>query len=217
MALNLFAALMPKEADFIDLFCRHSEKILAAAGELRQILAEDGRLDEHVAAIRRLEAEADGFARRLFVAANRTFNAPIDRENILGLTHDLDDVIDLIEDTAIGIRRYQLRAFSEEMKAMADAVLHSVELLQKAIPLLAAITRKFEAILDLCQRVGQIEGEADDCLEAGLTALRAELRAGAIDTITYLDRKEIYDLLERVVDKCDDVANALETITAKHV
>ncbi len=66
-------------------------------------------------------------------------------------------------------------------------------------------------------RPGTQEGQADDSFDAGLFRLRGRLTSGEIDTITYLDRKEIYELLEQVVDKCDDVANTIETITIKHV
>lgn len=173
--------------------------------------------DIHVAAIRALETEADAVAKRVFIAANRTFNAPIDREDILALAHDLDDAVDFIEDTAKGIQRYEVREFPAEMRAMADAVVESAGVLQEAMPLLDAITQKHKTIFGLCERVGRIEGEADESFDAGLSRLRAQLRAGEIDTIAYIDRKELYELLEEVVDKCDDVANVLQSITAKHV
>ena len=57
---------------------------------------------------------------------------------------------------------------------------------------------------------------ADESFDLGLTHLRAQLRRGEVDTIGYIDRKELYELIEDVVDKCDDVANAVQTITAKH-
>jgi len=72
-------------------------------------------------------------------------------------------------------------------------------------------------IAALCEQVGQIEGRADESLDLGLTRLRTQLRAGEVDTIGYIDRKELYELIENVVDKCDDVANAIQSITAKHV
>ena len=68
----------------------------------------------------------------------------------------------------------------------------------------------------LCEQVGQIEGRADASFDLGLTRLRAQLKSGEIDTIGYIDRKELYEHIENVVDKCDDVANAIQSITAKH-
>ena len=63
----------------------------------------------------------------------------------------------------------------------------------------------------------EIEERADASLDLGLTRLREQLRAGELDTVGYIDRKELYELIEDVVDKCDDVANAIQSITAKHV
>jgi uncharacterized protein len=217
MTLNLFRHLMPREESFTALFCEQTRCIVAAAQELRRMINADSSDDIHVTTIRSLELEADQVAKKVFVAANRTFNAPIDREDILALAHDLDDAVDLIEDTAKGIQRYGVREFPAEMRAMADAVVQSAEVLQEVMPLLDAITQEHKSIFSLCEKIGRIEGEADECFDAGLSRLRIQLRGGEIDTIAYIDRKELYELLEEVVDKCDDVANALQSVTAKHV
>lgn len=217
MALNLFSFLMPAEPSFTALFCRQAKAIAAAGQELRRLVEQDGPMDQRVAAIGAIEAEADNAARALFIAANRTFNAPIDREDIVGLARELDDVVDLIEDTAKAIQRYKVDYFSPEIRKMADAVVRCAAALEEAVPLLDSITREYRTILALCERIGRIEGEADECFDAGLTRLRERLRSGEIDTAAYIDRKELYELLEAVVDKCDDVANTLQAITAKHV
>jgi predicted phosphate transport protein (TIGR00153 family) len=217
MALNLFGRLMPAQANFTTLFCAQAKSIRAAAQALRRLIGDPADIDGSVARIRAIEVEADAAARRVFIAANRTFNAPIDREDILALGHELDDVVDLIEDAAKAIQRYDVRNFSPEMHRMVDSVIRAADAIEKAMPLLDAITREYRSILALCEEIGRIEGEADDCLDAGLGHLRQGLRAGEIDAVAYMDRKEIYELLEAVVDKCDDVADALETITAKHV
>jgi predicted phosphate transport protein (TIGR00153 family) len=217
MALNLFSRLMPREEAFTALFCEQTKYVVEASRKLKSLVDGDGAIDAHVGEIRGIEAAADAVARKIFMAANRTFNAPIDREDILALAHDLDDVVDLIEDTSRGIQRYDVREFPHEMRQMADAVVRSGEVLEQVMPLLDAITPQYKSIFALCERIGQIEGEADECLDLGLLHVRAQLRAGEIDTIAYIDRKEIYELLEQVVDKCDDVANTLQAITAKHV
>ena len=129
----------------------------------------------------------------------------------------IGDCVDLIEDTAKGIQRYGVREFPAEMRAMADAVVEAAGVLQKVMPFLDWIAKDHKAIFALCEQVGQIEGRADASFDLGLTRLRAQLRAGELDTIAYIDRKELYELIENVVDKCDDVANAIQSITAKHV
>ena len=217
MSLNLFSRLMPAEEAFTPLFCEQAQRILQAAKELQQMIAEDAPAERHVATIRQIEMAADAVARRIFIGANRTFNAPIDREDILGLAHVLDDCVDLIEDTAKGIQRYGVRDFPAEMRAMGDAVVEAAVVLQQVMPFLDSVSKDHKAVSALCKQVGLIEGRADASFDLGLTRLRAQLRAGEVDTIGYIDRKELYELIEDVVDKCDDVANAIQSITAKHV
>jgi len=217
MALNVFRHLMPREESFTVLFCEQTRSIVASAQELRRMIDAGGSNDAHVAAIRSLETEADAIAKKIFVAANRTFNAPIDREDILVLAHDLDDAVDLIEDTAKGIVRYDVHALAPEMRAMADAVVDCAERLRKVMPYLDSLTRDHRTIFAICEEIGLIEGRADESFDQGLTNLRVQLRAGELDTIGYIDRKELYELVENVVDKCDDIANSIQSITAKHV
>jgi predicted phosphate transport protein (TIGR00153 family) len=217
MALNLFRRIMPPEESFTELFCELTERIVDGARELRAMVDGKGPVETHVAKIRSIESAADGVARKIFLAANRTFNAPIDREDLLELANDLDDTVDLIEDTAKGIQRYGIETFSTEIRAMADAVVQSAELLAKVMPFLDSITTKHREIFALCEQVGHVEERADQSFDAALLRLRGELRAGTLDTVGYIDRKEIFELMEDVVDKCDDVANAVQTITAKHV
>ena len=217
MALNLFGRLMPVEESFTILFCEQASHILDAANKLRTMIVDEVDIEAHVASIRDIETKADVAARKVFIAANRTFNAPIDREDILHLAHELDDAVDLIEDTAKGIARYEVHSMPVEMHAMADAIVDSAERLRKVMPYLDSVTRDYRQIFALCEEIGQIEGRADDSFDQGLTKLRVQVRNGEIDTLAYLDRKELYELVEHVVDKCDDIANAVQSITAKHV
>src|SRR5207248_2909429 len=126
-----------------------------AAEQLRQLTADESHAEHQVAIIREIEKAADAVARRIFIAANRTFNAPIDREDILALAHVLDDCVDLIEDTAKGIQRYGVRQFPAEMRAMADAVVEAAGVLRKVMPFLDSIAKDHKVIAALCEQVGQ--------------------------------------------------------------
>jgi uncharacterized protein Yka (UPF0111/DUF47 family) len=216
MALNLFGRFMPPEESFTRLFCEQAARIVDAAHVLRKMIVDDADIDRHVAEIRNIESAADAVARKVFLAANRTFNAPIDREDIVRLAHDLDDAVDLMEDTAKGIARNDLHKHSPEKRALADAIVECAERLQKVMPYLDSVSRDHRTIMALCEEIGLIEGRADESFDQGLTNLRAQVRAGEIDTLGYLDRKELLELLENVVDKCDDIANVIQSITAKH-
>jgi predicted phosphate transport protein (TIGR00153 family) len=217
VALNLFRSLMPAEEAFTPLFCEQAQLILRAATELQQMTARGAPHEQHVATIRGIELSADAVAKKIFVAANRTFNAPIDREDILELAHLLDDCVDMIEDTAKSIERYGVREVPADMRVIADAVVEAAEVLRDVMPFLDSIGKDYKSIAALCQNVGEIEGRADESFDRGVTHLRAQLRAGEVDTIGYIDLKELYELIEDVVDKCDDVANSVQSITAKHV
>jgi predicted phosphate transport protein (TIGR00153 family) len=181
------------------------------------MVVDDVDIAAHVASIREIETKADAAARKVFIAANRTFNAPIDREDILHLAHELDDAVDLIEDTAKGIERYDVHSMPIEMHEMANAIVDSAERLRKVMPYLDSVTRDYRQIFALCQEIGEIEERADDSFDRGLTKLRVQVREHEIDTLAYLDLKELYELVENVVDKCDDIANTVQSITAKHV
>ena len=100
---------------------------------------------------------------------------------------------------------------------MVDAVVESADLLKEIMPHLDSITSDHKTIFALCERIGNIEQSADESFDAGLSRIRKELGSGILAPIAYLDRKEVYELIERVVDKCDDVANVIQTVTAKHV
>ena len=130
MAFNLFKHLMPHEEAFTPLFCEQPQCIAQAANELRRMIRGDGPSGQrHVAAIREIEVAADAVPRRIFIAANRTFNAPIDREDILALAHVLDDCVDLIEDTAKEIQRYGVVDFAKYVTfgASPRASIHLIE------------------------------------------------------------------------------------------
>jgi predicted phosphate transport protein (TIGR00153 family) len=218
MALNLFSRLMPPEKSFTTLFCEQAGCMVDAAEELRDMVGKrEVTLDAHIASIRAIEKKSDAVVREIFLSANRTFNAPIDREDILALAHEIDDVVDLIEDTAKAVQRYANATIPQDMQAMVNGTVESAELLRKAMPFLDSITRDHRQLYALCQRVGQIEEQADESFDAALSRIRADLRGGELDTVAYLDLKELYEWIERVVDKCDDVANQLQQITAKHV
>ena len=216
MPFNLFSRLMPREEAFTPLFCEQTRCIVEGARELLDMIDGQGPHEAHVTAIRNIEHAADAAARKVFLAANRTFNAPIDREDIIELANRLDDAVDMIEDTAKAIQRYGVVAFPAEARGIADAVVRSGAVLHRMMPLLDAITPEYRTLVALCEEVGHIEEQADQQFDACLVALRTDLRAGRLDTLSYIDRKEIYEQLEDIVDRCDDVANIVQAITAKH-
>lgn len=213
MLMKLFQALMPKEEKFLDYFLRHSEKILAATNALHAMLDAGGDGAPFRQTIYATEGEADAIARSTLLAIHQTFITPFDRADIHGLITAMDDVVDLVEETAQRIELYEVADFTEEMKEMAASAHQCAEIIRQTLPLLSAINKNSGRISALCVQVSKIEGQADRRMRHGLSAL---IRSGR-DPIYIMTRKEIYELLESVIDRCEDVMDAVQGIVIEHV
>jgi predicted phosphate transport protein (TIGR00153 family) len=213
MLMKLFHALMPKEEKFLDYFCAHSDKIVAATEALRQMMHSEGDPAPFCQAIYAQEGEADAITRSTLLAIHRSFITPFDRADIHGLISAMDDTIDLIEETAQRVELYGVTEFAEQMKEMADSARKCAEIIQQTMPLLATINKNSTRISAHCVAVSKIEGQADRQMRQGLSEL---IKSGQ-DPILIITRKEIYELLESVIDRCEDVMDAVQGIVIEHV
>jgi uncharacterized protein len=213
---GLFRRLLPREERFFDLFARHSLCICAAAEELRAMLEGGEAVRRHYPGVLRHEDEADAVTREVVQAVRRTFVTPFDRSDIQGLIGRMDDSVDEMKKTAKAIALFEMREFSDDMRAMGDAIHRCSGILREVVPLLSAISRNATTINVLCEQIRQIEGEADDVHDAGTTALFRRSRDSG-DAMRYIAENAVFDHLERVVDSFDDVANEIESIVVEHV
>lgn len=207
--------LMPKEERFIEFFSAHAGCIVTASVALRAMMkatTADER-EKHFREVCRIEGEADMVARETMVALHRAFITPFDRSDIHALSSALDDAVDLIEEVAQHAALYRVTSFSPVMLEMCTMIEDGGRLLTEAIPLLTNISRNAERINTLCERVGRIESEADHVLRRALSDLIAQ----EPPPIEFLGRKEVYELLETVTDRCDDVSDLMEGILLDHV
>ena len=210
--VRAFRSLMPREERFIERFCEHSSLIVPAAEEFRALMSGDGRAEQHALEIGRLEDAADRVTRETVLAIHRTFVTPFDRSQILDLITALDDTIDLMKDTGRRMVRYGV-AFTPEMQAMADCVVRASTQIRDAMPLLGAIDRNVDRLTAMSVSVRAIESEADDLLDRGLKVLFAsDASAGAKLTV-----EKVYDLVEAVVDRCEDVVDVIDGIVVEQV
>lgn len=215
MFMRFIRSLMPREERFVDHFAAHAERMVVAAAALTAMMkAGDaaGRA-ECFKQVCEAEGAADAIARDTLVALHRAFITPFDRSDIHALTTALDDAIDLIEEVAQHAVLYKVETFGPRMLELAAMIEQAAALLVEAIPLLHDVNRNVERINSLCERVGRIESEADRVLRKALS----ELIDSAPDTVTFLGRKEVYELLETVTDRCDDVSDLIEGILLDHV
>ncbi len=210
--MRAFRSLMPRDDRFIERFCEHSKLIVPAAEAFRALMSGDGRLEEHVAEISRLEEAADQVARETVLAIHRTFVTPFDRSQILDLISALDDTIDLMKDTGRRMVRYGV-GFTPEMQGMADCIVRAATELRDGMPLLGAINRSVDRLNAMSVSVRRIEGEADELLDHGLRVLFASDNSPGYK----LTVEKVYDLVEAVVDRCEDVVDVIDGIVVEQV
>jgi len=210
--LRLFRALMPRGERFIDRFCEHSKRVVWAAEAFSAMLAGDGDIEARCAEISRIEEDADAITRGTIQAIHRSFITPFDRWQILDLTTALDDTIDLTKEASRRILRYRV-AFTPEMRGMADCAVRAATEIRNGIPLLGAIDRSVERLTALSQAVSLIENEADDLLDAGLK----RLFAGEGSPGHKLTVERVYDVIESVVDRCEDITDVIDGIVIEQV
>jgi uncharacterized protein Yka (UPF0111/DUF47 family) len=211
MLLRLFRSFMPKDESFVERLSQHAEYVMQGAVAFRSLLA-DGEVDARYAELRRLEEAADTVIRDTIQAIHRSFITPFDRPQILALITALDDTIDLMKETGRRLRLYGV-SYTPEMLAMADCAVRATADIRQAIPLLGSIARNVAQLDTMQTRVRQAETEADELLDRGLRKLfSTEDSAGRKLTI-----EKVYDLIEAVVDRCEDVADVLAGIVVEQV
>jgi predicted phosphate transport protein (TIGR00153 family) len=212
--LRVLRSLMPKEERFVDDFVALSGRIVAASDAMAELMAAER--DAHPALIKKvsdIESEADVISRRTLIALHRAFITPFDRSDILALNNALDDAVDLIEEAALRAELYGINEFDDCMRKLGAMIQEAARHVAELMPLLTNISRNEEKIRGLCEKVSAVESAADRVLRQALSQLIAERP----DAITFLGRKEVYDLLETVTDRCDDVADIVEGIVLDHV
>ena len=213
--MRWFHALMPKEEQFVELFGRHAETLIHGARSLRSLLAGGPAMAEHAADIFKYEDQADHIARETLQAVRRTFITPFDRGDIKDLASLLDDSIDQMQKTAKAINLFGVTSFELEMRQMADIILRCAELTVEAVGLLGSMRDSQARINAITEEITRLEEQADELNDQGIKALYLKHRNG--DVMAFLVGSEIFDHLEKVVDRFEDVANRISGIVIEQV
>jgi predicted phosphate transport protein (TIGR00153 family) len=212
--LGWFQALMPKEERFFQLFTQHATIVLAGAEALRGLLTADNSVESYCQQVFQREAEADEITRQVLVAVRRTFITPFDRTDIQDLITSMDDAIDQMNKTAKTIVLFEVHHFEPQMQQMTEIIVEAAKLVLEAVPLLSAIGTNAGRLNTLTAKIISIEEQADDVYNRGLKALflanrREQAPANAMNFIV---GSEIYDHLEKIVDRFEDVSNEINSI-----
>lgn len=213
--LGWFHKLLPREEKFFDLFAQHSAIVVAGAEALRALLEGGEAVPRHYKTIMDREQDADNITREVLIAVRRTFITPFDRGDIKDLITSMDNAIDQMQKTAKGVVLFDQREFTPCMRQMGDAIVQCARLVREAMPLLKSINTEATRLSAITEEISALEGKADDLHDHGLRDLfLASVQGSAMAFIT---GNEVYDHLEKVVDRFDDVANRIHGVVIDHV
>ncbi|HWF64102.1 MAG TPA: DUF47 domain-containing protein [Rhizomicrobium sp.] len=213
--MRFFQALMPREEKFFVLFDRHARTLVEGALALRDLLEGGAGVPEACRRIVAYENDADLIAREVLIRVRRTFITPFDRGDIIDLIGLLDDAIDQMQKTAKAITLFQVREFQPHMRQMGDIILRAAELTVEAVGLLGSMRENVSRLNAITEEITRLEEQADELNDAGIRALFLAHRGG--DVMDFIVGNEIYDHLEKVVDRFEDVANRISGIVVEQV
>jgi uncharacterized protein len=213
----LFGKLLPKEGNFFEMFNQHADRIVEAAqafGKLVENYADPALRDKYNAEVDAAERAADRVTHDVNRLIHQTFITPIDREQIHSLINTMDDVADLMQDSAETMALYDVREMTDEIRRLTDLSVKCCERVRSAVNMLGKISDQAtaEAALKTCEEIDRLESDADRVMRAAMSKLFRE----EPDVREVIKLKAIYELLESITDRCEDVANCIEGIVLEN-
>jgi uncharacterized protein len=200
--------LIPREVRFFDYFERQSELIVSAAGLLHEMVHNFADARAKVHAIKEIEHQGDSVTHEIVRRLNTTFITPMDREDIHALASRLDDVLDFIDAAADRLVVFRIKEPTSACRAMSEVILSTAHATDRTIRCLRKMDPGFH---EHAVEVNRLENAADTLLRDSLAAMFEEV----LDPIEVIKWKEIYETMETVTDRCEDVANVIEGIILK--
>jgi predicted phosphate transport protein (TIGR00153 family) len=202
-------SLVPKERQFFVLFRDNAANLMEGLRTLHALLMSSSEdFAEHAKHLRDLEHQGDEITHRINQELNKTFITPFDREDIYALAGAVDDVIDLAEETADTIILDRIDAITPEAQQMGDILLQIGEELVEAF-------ERLETRNDMSRhwvRIHDLENQGDRVTRQAI----GDLFQNTPDAIQLIKWKDVYSLLEKTIDRTEDVANILEAVTIKN-
>jgi predicted phosphate transport protein (TIGR00153 family) len=196
-----------RETPFFDLFERHAARSVAAAKSFLALTEDSDEFEKRAREIKQIESEADSITHQCVEALYRTPKTPFAREDVYRLITRMDDIVDAIEAAAERFVIYDITRVTTESREMARVLVRATEQVEMALGGLRYV-RGDRGVLERCIEINRLENEGDALLRDAL----AKLFRNEKDPITLIKWKEIYELLESATDRCEDVANIIESI-----
>jgi uncharacterized protein len=207
----MLSRLMPREGNFFVLFNAHAERIVEGSRELAVMISTFTEVEKHAEYIDAAERAADKITHEAITLLHKTFITPFDREQIHQLITRMDDILDLMQDVAESIVLYDIRKITPESKQLAEICQMCCERVRAAVSLLNNV-KDTEAILKTCQEIDRLESDADRVMRSAMSKLFRD----EPDIKQLIKMRSIYELLEQITDRCEDVANIIEGIVLEN-
>jgi predicted phosphate transport protein (TIGR00153 family) len=210
----MFGRLMPREGNFFELFDQHADQIASGSRALARLMSDYGDVAarrQYIDAIDRAEKDADKVTHETVALLHKTFITPFDRDDIHKLITTMDDILDLIQDVAESAMLYDLQRISPEAQQLAEINEMCCDRVKAAVNLLDSMENA-ETILKICTEIDRLESDADRVMRSAMSKLFRD----ESDVRQLIKLKAIYELLESVSDKCEDVANVLEGVVLEN-
>ncbi len=213
----LFGKLLPREGNFFELFNQHGDHIVEGARAfilLIQNYADPQLRDKYAEEVGNAERQADRITAEVNRLLHKTFITPIDREQIHSLINAMDDILDLLQDATETMSLYDVRAMTEDVLRLGDLSARCCERVQHAVSLLPKINQAeaAEAAIKTCEEIDKLESDADRVMRSAMSKLFRE----ETDVRELIKLKAIYELLESISDRCEDVANLIEGVVLEN-
>ncbi|HXX33947.1 MAG TPA: DUF47 domain-containing protein [Thermodesulfobacteriota bacterium] len=204
-------SLIPKEKKFFALFEQGTQNAVRIAQQLRDMVSVWENVKERAGVINDLEHQGDAITHQIFDQLHRSVITPFDREDIALLAHSLDDVADFIHAAADAMLLYKVESPTNRAKELAELVVQAVVEVEKAISEMHdRIGRK--QLLKRCVEINRLENLGDSVYRSAM----AELFDDSANYATLIKWREIYNHMESVIDRCEDIANILEGVAIKY-
>ncbi len=213
----LFGKLLPREGNFFELFNQHGQHIVEAARAFSALIenyADPALREQYAQQVGDAERQADKVTAEVNRLLHKTFITPIDREQIHGLINAMDDIADLLQDASETLSLYDVRKVGSDVRRLADISVKCCERVQHAVTLLPKLNQHAvaEAAIKTCEEIDKLESDADRVMRSAMSTLFREEN----DVRELIKLKTIYEQLESISDRCEDVANMIEGVVLEN-
>jgi len=204
-------SLIPKEKKFFVLFEQGTQNAVKIAQQLKDMVYIWENVKERVGVINDLEHQGDAITHQIFDQLHRSIITPFDREDIALLAHSLDDVADFIHAAADAMLLYKIERPTKRAKELADIVVQAVAEVERAVSEMHDRVGRRQ-LLKRCVEINRLENIGDNVYRSAM----AELFDDSSNYNSLIKWREIYNHMESVIDRCEDIANILEGVAIKY-